>query len=151
MRKPVGIKMREFETRAVEMNAYLEYFPNGKLDDNGVPLGFVATQKLDEDELADLMELGTPNKWQKEMISHALVEFCERIETIEGMEAERSPNHHQTKTTTRKRRSRFQRLTKGLNGMPKAILVMIRTRFVHCMVLAIATMNARSSSPLELT
>ena len=60
------------------------------------------------------MELGTPNKWQKEMISHgfdpldqdepvqSLVEFCERIETIEGMEAERSPNHQSNKNSDKK-------------------------------------------------
>ena len=60
------------------------------------------------------MELGTPNKWQKEMISHgfdpldqdepvqSLVEFCERIETIEGMEAECSPIHQSTKNNDKK-------------------------------------------------
>ena len=29
---------------------------------------FNATQKIDEDEIIDILEFGTPNKWQSEIV-----------------------------------------------------------------------------------
>ena len=97
MRKPADVSMRDYDTRCVELNNYLELFPDGRFDDEGVPTGFSPRQKLDVDELADIMEFGTPSSWQKKMVSHgfdpleeddpiqSLVEFCERVETVEGI------------------------------------------------------------------
>ena len=104
LRKPRSMNIRNTYTRAVELNDYLSLFPNGRLDDNGIPLGFSADQKLGADELADILEFGCPHTWQKKMVSHgfdpieqddpiaSLVEFCERIETVEGMEEQLNPN-----------------------------------------------------------
>ena len=56
---------------------------------------FNATQKIDEDEIVDILQFGTPNKWQSEMVhlgfdpavanSQELVEFCERLEFDEDL------------------------------------------------------------------
>ena len=69
----------------VELNNYLEQFPTA----------FNATQKIDDDEIVDILEFGTPNKWQSEMVhlgfdsavatSQELVEFCERLEFDEDL------------------------------------------------------------------
>ena len=58
MRKPRDMKMRVYRNRVVELNNYLERFPTV----------FNATQKIDEDEIVDILEFGTPNKWQSEMV-----------------------------------------------------------------------------------
>ena len=75
MRKPREMKMRVYRNRVVELNNYLERFPTV----------LNATQKIDDDEIVDILEFGTPNKWQSEMvrlgfesvvaISQELVEF----------------------------------------------------------------------------
>ena len=56
---------------------------------------FNATQKIDEDEIVDILEFGTPNKWRSEMDrkgfdpvvanSQELVEFCECLEFDEDL------------------------------------------------------------------
>ena len=103
LRKNPATLMRNHRTRVDELNDQLACCPNGKVDDNGAPQGFLDTQKLDKDELADVLEFGAPNSWQKRMIAQgfdsleeedpvqALVEFCERIETVEGMEGNLHP------------------------------------------------------------
>ena len=58
MRKPRDMKMRVYRNRVVELNNYLERFPTV----------FISTQKIDDDEIVDILELGTPNKWQSEMV-----------------------------------------------------------------------------------
>ena len=58
MRKPRDMKMRVYRNRVVELNNYLERFP----------AVFNATQKIDEDEIVDILEFGTPNKWQSEIV-----------------------------------------------------------------------------------
>ena len=69
----------------VELNNYLE----------GFPTTFNATQKIDEVEIVDILEFGTPNKWQSEMVrlgfdsvvanSQELVDFCECLEFNEDL------------------------------------------------------------------
>ena len=83
MRKPRDMKMRVYRNGVVELNNYLERFPTV----------FNATQKIDDDEIVDILEFGTPNKWQSEMVrlgfdsatSQELVEFCERLEFDEDL------------------------------------------------------------------
>ena len=85
MRKPRDMTMRVYRNRVVELNNYLEWFPTV----------FNATQKIDDDEIVDILEFGTPNKWQSEMVhlgfdsavatSQELVEFCERLEFDEDL------------------------------------------------------------------
>ena len=84
LRKPAGIKTREFVARVNEMNNFLREFPS--------PNGEAATA-LPEDEILDLLEFGVPNSWQKQFLMHQFdpqahtvmefVEFCERIEATE--------------------------------------------------------------------
>ena len=56
MHKPRDMKMRVYRNRVVELNNYLEWFPTV----------FNAAQKIDNDEVVDILEFGTPNKWQSE-------------------------------------------------------------------------------------
>ena len=103
-RKKPDVTIRQQHTRVVELNDRLAMFPNGRTNDQGVPLGFDPDQKLEDDELTDILEFGDPNAWQKKMIELgfdpleedepvlSLVEFCERLETVEGMEANLHPN-----------------------------------------------------------
>ena len=75
MRKPRDMKMRVYRNRVVELNNYLERF--------------------DDDEVVDILEFGTPNKWQSEMVhlgfdsavanSQEMFEFCERLEFDEDL------------------------------------------------------------------
>lgn len=116
LRKPRDVQMRSVHTRVVELNDYLESFPNGKTNDQGVPLGFSANQKLDDDELADILEYGCPGSWQRKMISHGfdpieeddpiegLVQFCERMETVEGMEANLNPKQSSNNNKSSRKR-----------------------------------------------
>ena len=53
MRKPRDMKMRVYRNRVVELNNYLEQFPTA----------FNAAQKIDDDEVVDFLEFGTPNKY----------------------------------------------------------------------------------------
>jgi len=73
MRKPADVSMRDYGTRCIELNNYLELFPDGRFDDEGVPTGFSPRQKPGVDELADIVEFGTPSSWQKKMAPHG---FC---------------------------------------------------------------------------
>ena len=52
MRKPRDMKLRVNRNRVVELNNYLEQFPTA----------FNATQKIDDDEVVDILEFGTSNK-----------------------------------------------------------------------------------------
>ena len=84
LRKPAGVKTREFVARVNEMNNFIREFPS--------PNGEPATA-LPEDEILDLLEFGVPNSWQKQFLMHQFdpqahtimefVEFCERIEATE--------------------------------------------------------------------
>ena len=85
MRKPRDMKMRTYRNRVIELNNYLAKFPSN----------FNDAQKIEEEELVDILEFGTPNKWQFEMVrmgfdsatstSQELVEFCERLEFTEEL------------------------------------------------------------------
>ena len=85
MRKPRDMKMRVYRNRVVELNNYLEQFPTA----------FNAAQKIDDDEIVDILEFGTPNKWQSEQFhlgfdsavakSQELLEFYEHLELDEDL------------------------------------------------------------------
>lgn len=90
LRKPAGTGIRDFVARLVEMNNWLPKFPGADIE------------KLPDDELAELLEFGVPNSWQKAMVLqnfnptiHPLadfVEFCERLERIEAQEGNNPTN-----------------------------------------------------------
>ena len=71
--------------RVFALNNYLERFPTA----------FNAVQKINDDEVVDIIEFGTTNKWQSEMVhlgydsvvanSQELVEFCEHLEFDEDL------------------------------------------------------------------
>jgi hypothetical protein len=83
LRKPRDMKTRIFMGRLIELNDYLELFPD-----------FQDNQKLAQDEIMDIAEYGVPNTWQKTMVLQgfnpvdntpaAFIEFCERLEFAEG-------------------------------------------------------------------
>ena len=103
LRKPAGVKTREFVARVSELNEYLREFPTA----NGE-----AAQPLDEDEILDLLEFGVPNSWQKKFTMHQFdpqahtvmefVEFCERIEATEDTSEGRSRGQAQENTKDKK-------------------------------------------------
>jgi hypothetical protein len=90
LRKPIGMKIRNFMSRLVEINEYLKLFP---------PYG--ENQKLPMDEVLEIAEFASPSKWRKAMNMHGFeatlhtpsefVEFCERLEFSESGEAQ---DHH---------------------------------------------------------
>ena len=85
LRKPRDVTIRNFRTRLLELNSYLTEFPGTGGD----------AQKLDDDDLKELMEFAIPNTWQKAMVLQGFnpvdktiddfVEFCERLEFAEQM------------------------------------------------------------------
>lgn len=85
VRKPLTMSVRKFVARIQEINNYLPSFPPQV---PGEPI-----QKLDDDEVIDLMEFGVPRAWQKKMEEHdfdstnttigEFLAFCERMERIE--------------------------------------------------------------------
>jgi hypothetical protein len=94
MRKPREMKMREYRNRVVELNGHLARFPPE----------FDEKQKLDDEELIDILAFGVPNTWTREMVRldfdpareettiQDLVEFCERQEFIEAVnEGDKKP------------------------------------------------------------
>ena len=82
MRKPLSMKIREYEARVQELVAYLPQFPP-----------FAANQTLSQQELVEYIHAGIPNSWKKEMVkqgfnpflhdANVFVEFCERQELTE--------------------------------------------------------------------
>ena len=105
LRKPAGIKTREFVARVNEMNNFLREFP--------LPNGEAATA-LPKDEILDLLEFGVPNSWQKQFLmpqfdpqAHTVmefVEFCERIEATEEPTDGRKNDKAQDTSKGKKRR-----------------------------------------------
>ena len=83
--KPLTMNVRQFVNRVQEINNYLPFFPPQV---PGEPI-----QKLDDDEVIDLMEFGVPRAWQRKMEEHnfdstnttigEFLLFCERMERIE--------------------------------------------------------------------
>jgi hypothetical protein len=83
MRKPRDMKMRAYRNRVVKLNNYLLRFPSNFNDE----------QTINDEELVNILEFGTPNKWQYKMVcmgfnlatstSQELVEFCEYLESTE--------------------------------------------------------------------
>ena len=105
LRKPQSMNFRVFTARVLELNGYMAFFPNGQLNEHGVPLGFGVEQSLPADELLDILEFALPNTWQKLLIEHGidllkgtpdfglreLASFCERKELTESMEKHLGP------------------------------------------------------------
>lgn len=96
VRKPFTMNVRKFVARIQEINNYLPFFPPQV---PGEPI-----QKLDDDEVIDLMEFGVPRAWQKKMEEHdfdstnttigEFLAFCERMERIEiGDDKSRHKDH----------------------------------------------------------
>ena len=83
LRKPREMRTREFNTRLQELNLYLSKFP---------PFGGDA-QKLDKDDLVEILEFAVPARWQKDMLYQGfnasehtatkVVKFCECLEFTE--------------------------------------------------------------------
>lgn len=84
MRKPLSEKFRAYKNRLVDMNNDLARFPPN----------FSPAQKLDQEELIDILQFGMPSKWQRNMVrdnfnpaDHGLqdlVDYCERQEVCEA-------------------------------------------------------------------
>ena len=102
LRKPQGMKIREYFGRYLELNEYLKEFPpfNG------------ASQKLPSDEVLEHAEFAIPNSWQRQMVLHGFntisrsinefIEFCERLEVSESIfdSAHRKSQKTNTQTST---------------------------------------------------
>lgn len=105
LRKPLGMKIRNFMSRLVEINEYLTLFP---------PFG--DNQKLPMDEVLEIAEFASPSKWQKVMHMHGFdatmhspsefVEFCERLEFAESGETQNHPKGQRNSGTDQKGRNK---------------------------------------------
>ena len=83
VRKQRDVGIRMFVARCVELNEYLEMFPDGT--------------RMDDVELLDILEHAIPNSWQKTMLEqgfvpvestiHKFLNFCERQEQAERLVA----------------------------------------------------------------
>ena len=110
--KPQMMEYRVFTARVLEINGFMAQFPNGQLDDEGIPTGFAVEQSLLADELLDIFEFALPNSWQKLLIKHGvdvlkgtpeqglreLASFCERKELTESMEKHLGPSGKSSET-----------------------------------------------------
>ena len=84
LRKPQGMKIRDYFARYIELNEYLPHFPP-----------FDKDQELPDDEILEHAEFAIPNSWQKQMVMHGFntisrtmddfIEFCERLELSENL------------------------------------------------------------------
>ena len=84
LRKPQGMKIRDYFGRYIELNEYLKEFPP-----------FQADQQLPNDEVLEHAEFAIPNSWQKQMVLHGFntisrtmdefIQFCERLEISESI------------------------------------------------------------------
>ena len=147
MRKPRDMKMRVYRNRVVELNNNLEQFPTV----------FNATQKIDEDEIVDILEFGTPNKWQSEMVhlgfdsavatSQELVEFCERLEFDEDLnqkpEAMPKPGPSGGKMVWLPKPFRGGSLKDLKQMISRAEVPMIHQNTVHCFCLLYTSPSPR--------
>jgi hypothetical protein len=118
MRKHLEMSVRRFRTRVDEINNYLEQFPDDRFDEEGIPTGFSADQKMDDDSLADDMMNGLPNSWNRKLTEHGfdplehddpkgmLVKFCE--EHIESLEVEQGGPPTKKNKTEKKPESGFK-------------------------------------------
>ena len=103
MRKPAKTSTREFSARLQELNAYLKEFPPFGGDD----------QMLAEDDLAEILEFGIPNSWQKAMVLQGfntiersvtdIVEFCERLEFTEQLSNDLNGKNSRTDSSSGKK------------------------------------------------
>ena len=55
LREKPDIRIRQQHTRVVELNDRLVMFPNGLISDDGILLSFSDDQKLEEDELTNIL------------------------------------------------------------------------------------------------
>ena len=84
LRKPQGMKIRDYFAQYVQLNEYLQEFPP-----------FLPNQHLPDDEVLEHAEFAIPNSWQKQMVMHGFntiartmddfIEFCERLELSESI------------------------------------------------------------------
>ena len=82
MRKSRGMTIREFYVRTLEINNRCAKFPP-----------FKANQKMQDDEIKEIIEFAAPQSWQRELLKQGvevttksleeLVDFFERLETSE--------------------------------------------------------------------
>ena len=71
LRKPVGMKVKAFSTRLVQLNEYLPFFPP---ETEGQE-----PSKLSDDDMKDILYHAMPNSWKQKMTEF----FVTRIENLE--------------------------------------------------------------------
>jgi len=117
MRKPRDTKVRDMTARVVEMNQDLKFYPP-----------FDASKRLDDSELADIIEFGLPREWQKillvqgfDIMDHSLDELtdiAERLEVAEEIyEAQTKPKLNEQKAKPGAKRG-YEKRTYGPSKSP---------------------------------
>ena len=76
MRKPGEVCAWEHINRVKEINEHLTQFPD--------PREGVASEKLGDDELKDILDFGNPRSWQKQMILQGFDPIEKNDERIHG-------------------------------------------------------------------
>ena len=146
MRKLRDMEMQVYLNRVVELNNYLERFPTA----------FNAAQKIVDDQIVDILEFGTLNKWQNEMVclgldsvvanSQELVEFCEQLEFDEDLnekpKAKPKPGPSGGNTGhsyTQPKSSREGAMSKRRKMIMSTVVLMIQQNTVRCMASTVTT------------
>ena len=123
MRKPSHMTIREYATRINKLNAYLEKFPPNKKN-----------QRLDDDEVLDLLEFRVPCSWQNQMTLQGFdpqadpskkvidfVKFCERIENS-TQEINNNKNNQQQNGSNKQNGDKKRKLKNNFGEIPTCIL-----------------------------
>ena len=123
MRKPSNMTVREYATRINELNTYLEKFPPNK-----------KRQRLDDDEILDLLEFGVPRSWQNQMTLQGFdpqsdpskkvidfVKFCERIENS-TQEMNNNKNNPIQNGSSKRNGEKKRKLKNYIGEIPTCIL-----------------------------
>jgi len=98
LKKPKDCTVREFFSRVQEINNYLQVFPSETVD---------PSTPLPEEELVEALYHAMPNSWRTEMVIQGfnyvhhncmeLLNFCERLETLEPPPEKKKDNKKSSK------------------------------------------------------
>lgn len=124
MHKPSHMTIREYATRIKELNAHLEKFPPNKKN-----------QRMDDDEVLDLLEFGVPYSWQNQMTLQGFepqadpskkvidfVKFCKRIENS-TQEINNNKNNQQQNGSNKQNGDKKRKLKNYMGEIPTCCIL----------------------------
>jgi hypothetical protein len=147
VRKPAEMSTRQFAARLQELNAYLAKFPT-------TAPGQPAPDKLDDDEIVDIMEFGVPRSWQRKMVEHdfdamtssiaSFIDFCDRMESIGATD------EGQTKNGGHKKEGSSQKTPPQKKGGDRKRLRTTSGEGNHCLIHGYTGPNGHTSEQCKV-